>query len=68
MVLEQVRSLRWSEKPKNMVQPHEEPLYIYPYGVMVAQQPPKLFGESSNLSRGAFYLKTYLQNFLSALI
>ena len=65
MVLEQVRLLRWSEKPKNMVQPHEEPLFkIYPYGVMAAQQPPKLFGESSNLSRGAFYLKIYLQNFL----
>lgn len=68
MDCEQVRLLRWSEKPKNMVQLHDSPLYIYPYGVMVAQQPPKLFGESSNLSRGAFYLKTYLQTFLSMLI
>ena len=31
MVSEQVRSLRWSEKPENMVRPHEKPLYISPW-------------------------------------
>ena len=35
-------------------------------GAMVAQQPPKLFGESSSLSRGAFIFKktVYKYSFL----
>lgn len=50
-----------------MVQLHNSPLYIYPYGVMAAQQPPKLFGESSSLSRGAFY-KNYVEDDIKELI
>ena len=63
MVLEQVWSLHLVEAQTNLVRFQEEPLLKYPYGVMVAQQPPKLFGESPSLSRGAFYLKTIYKIF-----